>query len=298
MSADPSPFPAYNEDDWRKAASAALKGASLDKLRSKTTDGIVFGPIHAPAVGPRPLIEPRSAWAVISRVDHVEPGEANAAALDDLENGADGLQVVFAGAAGSYGYGLPGCDPATLHKVFEGVRFEGGLQLELDLGPAGIAQAEAFAAHLERVGATPDGLSLAFGIDPIGARLRSGKAPAAWDAEAKALAATAAKLKAQGFPGPYLAADGRSVHAAGGTPAQELGFVLAAAVAYWRALESGGFAPDAARAAISFRLAADADQFVTLAKFRALRLLVGERRTGGRPRRRALPASTPRARGG
>jgi methylmalonyl-CoA mutase len=38
-------------------------------------------------------------------------------------------------------------------------------------------------------------------------------------------------------------------------------------------LENGGIALDAARSAISFRLIADADQFLTMAKFRALRLL-------------------------
>ena len=80
-------------------------------------------------------------------------------------------------------------------------------------------------------------------------------------------------LKAKGFAGPFVAADGRAVHAAGGTPAQELAFALAAAVAYLRALGENGLALDDAQAAIAFRLTADADQFVTLAKFRALRLL-------------------------
>ena len=49
--------------------------------------------------------------------------------------------------------------------------------------------------------------------------------------------------------------------------------MLAAAVAYLRALEAGGCGLDAARAMIYFRLAADADQFLTVAKFRALRKL-------------------------
>ena len=33
-------FPAWSEADWRKAAEAALKGASLDRLASSTADGI------------------------------------------------------------------------------------------------------------------------------------------------------------------------------------------------------------------------------------------------------------------
>ena len=66
-----------------------------------------------------------------------------------------------------------------------------------------------------------------------------------------------------------MAADGRIVHAAGGTEAQELAFVLAGAVAYLRALEAGGIALADARRKIFFRLAADQEQFLTLAKFRA-----------------------------
>jgi methylmalonyl-CoA mutase len=54
---------------------------------------------------------------------------------------------------------------------------------------------------------------------------------------------------------------------------QELAFVLAAGVAYLRALESAGFALDDAQSMVYARLSADADQFLTLAKFRALRLL-------------------------
>ena len=45
------------------------------------------------------------------------------------------------------------------------------------------------------------------------------------------------------------------------------------AVAYLRALEQGGIALEDARRFIYFRLAADQDQFLTIAKFRALRKL-------------------------
>ena len=49
--------------------------------------------------------------------------------------------------------------------------------------------------------------------------------------------------------------------------------MIGSAVAYLRALEAGGTPLDAARGMIYFRLAADADQFLTIAKFRALRKL-------------------------
>ena len=81
------------------------------------------------------------------------------------------------------------------------------------------------------------------------------------------------ELAGDGFRGPFAVADGRVIHNAGGSEAQELAFALASAVAYLRALEASGMTLDAARDAIYFRLSADADQFLTMAKFRALRKL-------------------------
>jgi len=48
---------------------------------------------------------------------------------------------------------------------------------------------------------------------------------------------------------------------------------VASALAYWRALEAAGIDADRARRLIGFRMAADADQFLTIAKLRALRRL-------------------------
>ena len=85
--------------------------------------------------------------------------------------------------------------------------------------------------------------------------------------------ASSGELADAGFKGPFAAADGRVIHNAGGSEAQELAYALASAVAYLRALEASGVALGDARGMISFRLAADADQFLTMAKFRALRKL-------------------------
>ena len=70
---------------------------------------------------------------------------------------------------------------------------------------------------------------------------RSGRAVRAWPEEARALAALVAGLKPEGFRGPFFPADARAIHAAGGTPAQELAFAIGAAVSYLRALSENGF---------------------------------------------------------
>ena len=90
---------------------------------------------------------------------------------------------------------------------------------------------------------------------------------------ARDLGQTIPALAQQGFRGPFASADARIVHNAGGSEAQELAYALAVGVEYLRVLEARGVALDAARHMLYFRLAADADQFLTIAKFRALRKL-------------------------
>ena len=71
-----------------------------------------------------------------------------------------------------------------------------------------------------------------------------------------------------------IAADGRLWHAGGASEVQELAAALAAYVAGLRLLDANGIDPTHAAARIGLVLAADADQFLTIAKFRAGRLLV------------------------
>ena len=76
-----------------------------------------------------------------------------------------------------------------------------------------------------------------------------------------------------GFKGPFAVADGRVIHDAGGSEVQELAFVLAAGVAYLRALEGAGVALEDAQGMVYARLSRRCRSVPDLAKFRALRLL-------------------------
>jgi len=107
------------------------------------------------------------------------------------------------------------------------------------------------------------------GVDPE----RAPREHADFTAVNALLARTEARVKRRFARGPLAVADGRVIHNAGGSEAQELAFALASAVTYLRALEAGGIALDAARRMIYFRLATDADQFMSIAKLRAIRKL-------------------------
>lgn len=266
-------FPPTSEAQWRRLVEAALKGADFDKrLVSKTYDGLPIEPLYPRASNARPIAgRPPGPWAVMQRIDHPDPAMANQQAIDDLENGATGLTLVFAGSLNANGYGLD-ASPATLARVLEGVYLD-GITLDFNVSPATRGAVALFAALVKDKKLDAATVDLRASLNPIGGLAASGMSPRPWSELSKNVVAGVRELAAQGFPGPFMVADGRIIHNAGGSEAQELAFSIAAAVDCLRALEAGGFALEAARRMIYFRLAADDDQFLTIAKFRAIRKL-------------------------
>jgi methylmalonyl-CoA mutase len=265
-------FAPATREDWRKLVDAVLKGAPFERLRSTTYDGLAIEPLAARRADAQPRSGRRGAapWQALARIDHPDPAEANAAALHELENGAGGLALVFAGAVGDYGFGLP-ANERTLGRVLEGVDLGAGIAVELDLTPP--AEAVIDAALASGLVLSPPASNLRVGRDPLGAMAIAGGGARRWNEDAPHFARRLAALAREDVASPQAAADGRVIHNAGGSEAQELAFVLAVATAYLRALEAEGVALDAARRMLFFRLCADADQFLTMAKFRALRKL-------------------------
>jgi methylmalonyl-CoA mutase len=266
-------FPQARREDWLELVAAALKGAPFATLVSKTYDRLEIEPLYPGRTDAQPLAGrgPGTGWQRLQRVDHPDPSAANAQAIHDLENGASGLGVVFAGASGANGYGIAASETA-ITRAFEGVRLDAGIAVELDPGPHMENVKRAIPAVLREQGVGPSAVDLRFGFDPLGTMATSGSSSGPWQELAVPFAEQIADLARQGFRGPFAAADGRPVHAAGGSEAQELAFALASALAYLRALETGVRLGDARRM-IFFRLAADADQFLSMAKFRAARRL-------------------------
>ena len=267
-------FPPASEAEWRKLVDAALKGADFDKkLVSRTYDGLRVAPLYPRAAGVDPIAgrAPGSAWTVMQRIDHPDPAAANTQALEDLENGTTGLTLVFAGSLNANGYGLA-ATPQTLARALDDVALD-AITFDFNLSPATREAVQLFVALVKERKLDPAAVDLRASLNPIGGLAATGVSPRPWSELSKALAAAVRDLAGQGFRGPFMVADGRIIHNAGGSEAQELAFALAAAVDCLRALEAGGTPLDAARGMIYFRLTADADEFLTIAKFRAVRKL-------------------------
>jgi len=263
-------FPAATREQWVALASRVLKGRPFETLTARTADGLTVQPLYARARNSVRIAARAGRWQVMARIDHPDPAAANKQALEDLEGGANGLVLVGAGSVGAQGHGLM---PDTIARVLDGVLLDAGIAVEFDLSPQTKDLPLALVALVKERGIAPSSLDVRFGFDPVGASVHNGGFPLPWAQFAPLAAKLAADLATQGFKRALMVADGRLVHGAGGTEAQELAYVIAVAVAYLRALEAHGVALDDARRMIFFRLAADADQFLTIAKSRALRAL-------------------------
>jgi methylmalonyl-CoA mutase len=268
-------FPQATRDDWRKLVDGVLKGAAFEKLVGKTYDGLKIEPIYTRAKGAEVVLgrAATAPWQIMQRIDHPDAAKANAIALNELENGATGLEIEFAAGSGTRGFGVADAAPETMNRLFDGVILDAGISIALHpvLGPGNAG--ETLATHIEEKHVDPAKVDLRFNYQALSTMAVRGSAAAEWREMEKPFAGVVSGLMGRGFKGPFVLADARPVHDAGGSEAQELAFALSLAVAYLRLLEAGGIALEAARAAISFRLIADADQFLTMAKFRALRRL-------------------------
>jgi methylmalonyl-CoA mutase len=268
-------FPPTSQAEWRKLVEAALKGASFDKrLVSQTYDGLRVEPLYSRAAGASPVAgrTPGAAWTLLQRIDHPDPAAANKQVLEDLENGATGLTLVFAGSLNANGYGLD-ATPAVIDRVLKDVELAAGITIDFNLSATTRTAVQHFATLVKDRKNSPASVDMRGSLNPIGGFAASGTSPRSWSELSKYFAEQVRGFADQGFRGPLVVADGRIIHNAGGSEAQELAFAVAAAVDCLRALEVGGMPLDTARGMIYFRLSADADEFLTIAKFRAIRKL-------------------------
>lgn len=266
-------FAAGSQADWRKAAEKALAGEPFDVLTSTTDDGIRIPPISpaSPEATPVGRVRPELPWTIVQRIDDTDPKRANAQALDDVANGATGLAVVFSGAPNSFGFGLP-ASPEALATALDGVPLD-RVYLRIDPHPASRASADWLLALLTARRGNPEKLRLSFGLDPAAVFAATGRLRMSIEALEASLPPSLAHFFAMGVPGVLLEGDGRPYHNAGATEAQELAIALATVVSHLRMFEAARQPLVYATSHIGFALSVDQDQFVSMAKVRALRRL-------------------------
>lgn len=267
-------FPQASMSDWHLAAEKALEGAEFDAaLTSRSADHLLIKPLYERVKDAVPLARPNGAtpWTLVQKMDHTDPKAANTLAREDLLNGATGLAMVFADAHTARGFGLEAA-PETFDQALDGIDLN-AIHLRLEPGPRGKKTQTLFADYCKRMGYEAAALNVRFGLDAIGAVAACGTMRWPFAVIQDHMRLEWQNRLDDGFKGPFFEADGRVFHDAGATEADELGIVLANALAFFRALEAKDGHVQKAADAIGFTLSADADQFMTTAKFRAMRLL-------------------------
>ncbi|WP_328908410.1 methylmalonyl-CoA mutase small subunit [Streptomyces sp. NBC_00234] len=275
-------FPDPSHEQWHRLVEGVLRKsgkevsgtAAEEALSTALEDGLTTRPLYtsndtAPGTG-FPGFAPftrggkaegntTGGWDVRQRHTLTDPARLNEAVLADLENGATSLWLTVGGPAGIPASGLG--------RALDGVL--------LDLAPVALDAGGEFEPAVrellrlnEAQGVPKEAVRGSLGADPLGHAARTGTEP---DFDA---AVRWAQVCDREYPGlRALSVDALPYHEAGGSAAEELGFALATGVAYIRALTGAGLSVEAAFAQLEFRFAATADQFLTIAKLRAARLL-------------------------
>jgi methylmalonyl-CoA mutase len=266
-------FPEVSEADWRALVARSLAGRDLADLTSVSDDGIPVGPIYGQRAGGGvvPGRQP-GRWSIVQRIDLADMPASLAQIETDLAGGADAIDLVFATSPNARGTGLPdSIDADAIERLLAALPV-GKVALRVDAGEA----TQAIGGRILDIGRRrTDPVSVALAFDPIATLAATGRLTRPYDQIARELAATAERFEQSGTAGIAAIADGRLWHAGGASEVQELAATVAALVAYLRLLTEAGIPAERAVRRLGLALAADADQFLTIAKFRAIRQLVG-----------------------
>lgn len=212
--------------------------------------------------GGDPLRDVNTGW----KVAEVFPPAAGTGGGDI--NGAVLLALTEGTSALALRVGEGGIAATDIDRVLEGVYLE-LVPIVLDAGVDYLAAADAVLSLVDQMNEEAYAtLSVDLGADPLTAALSGRAAPSLED-----VLAIATRAGEYGEGVRAITVDGPAFHNRGANASWELAASVAAGVSYVRAMP----APTAAHALrqISFRLAADDDQFMTIAKFRAARQLWG-----------------------
>lgn len=266
MTADLDPTAAADVAAWEIAAAAVLKKAGKDvapdavraTLSRTTAEGITVPALGTPATvatvpaagvpGAAPFVRgsapgPRD-WDIRAQLFETEPQRAGTVALEELTGGATSLWFTL---------GPDALDPSALPEVLAEVYLELAPITLSHRGSAGPGATALAAVAAERGPLHPDSN---LGADPLD------------EPELLEIALLAETLGTRA-----VTIDGTVAHLAWAGDAAELGWATAVGVQALRDLEAAGVDVDRALRLLEFRLTATDDQFPTIAKFRAARLL-------------------------
>ncbi len=289
-------FPVPSFEQWQKLVEPDLKGAPFEKrLVTKLIEGLSVQPLYATSdtLDERALGLPGQApfrrgatalghfplgWQIVGEHSTSCPSACRDAIVRDLAGGVEALRIaVFTrffgepGATSDSGVWLDGVD--DLSTLLEGVDLS-RIPISLLGGSAFSSTATLLDAFFERAGIPATERLGEFAADPLGTFAACGTLPR----RAETMLSEAAELTLRTAErSPKMTALQVSTEPydnAGATAVDELAIALCTTLAMVRAVEQKGAAPKVAARQLSFLITVGTDQFLEIAKLRALRCLV------------------------
>ena len=273
-------FPPVSKAEWLAKVEADLKGASVDRLRSRTPGGLEIEPLYTredagdPASkglpGGYPFVRgaaPLGGWSICQEYDDPRPDVVTAQIAEDLPRGVEALWLRLGPRHGCRVLTIPELDdllgPVDLAST--SVRVDGGSDT--------LAVAAGLLAVAHRRGVAYDSLVGGFAFDPIASLASEGRVRGGLRARLAELVDLAAwcESNAPGLRSIDVSSD--PYDGGGASAAQELAYTIASGVEYLRQLTDAGSSVDSAARQIGFSYAISGDFFTQIAKLRAARLL-------------------------
>jgi methylmalonyl-CoA mutase len=279
-------FPAATLEQWQELAEKSLRRTSLDALLAETFEGVSVRPLYTANDLAGLTLEPvglaRRPWQACQRVRHPLPEISGVEIVEDARYGVDAAWLMFdrsvrralppeeAEVDAEPPDGLLVTTSGDIGRLLAAAE-ETGTALYLDAGGAALGTAAALVTAVRARGEDPAELSGGLGCDPLAALAADGVLPCGLD---RALALlpdvvnwcdrSAPRLRALSVSSLPYAMSGASA-------VQELGYLLATAVEYLRAVTRAGVPVDLACGHLRFMTTSGRDLLMEIAKLRALR---------------------------
>ena len=239
-------------EKWRSLAEASMKGRSIESLARHDHEGGLIKALYTAADRPETLPTlGQTGWTIAQELEPTDSAATlNLAIMDELAGGVGRIDL-----------------PAGIDASLPGQSLDGVFLDAIDLGFAPGGDINDAIHAITPIMGKLRGVSL--GFDPGLALLEGGDAASGTNAVTDFLKAADTPHDARGF-----AVAGDDYHLLGLGSATELATMLAATVHILRTMEEAGIAPDAGWSRIEWRVTGDADLYGTIARTRALVVLL------------------------
>jgi len=289
-------FPVPSFEQWQKLIEPDLKGAPFEKrLVTRLIEGLSVQPLYPTAdpVDERALGLPGQApfrrgatalghfplgWQLVGEYRQSEPAACREAILRDLAGGVEALRLEVFTRFGEEsrppqgsGVWLDGVE--DLQALLEGVDLS-RVPLSLEGGAAFSATATLLDAFFERAGLPSTARRGELAADPLGVLAAHGSLPKKAEAMLAEAAALAVRTEERSPLVTALQVSTVPYDDAGATAVDELAIALSTTLAMVRAVEQAGATPALAARQLAFLVPIGTDQFLEIAKLRALRCLL------------------------